>query len=296
MVKHLFEGHNISEEKKQDIVEIVKAHEEVINAADEVLKTQKNINDELAVMIVNIIICFNSISNTLKDPRVREWIEDFSKRLCDHSHPQYKTHVVRSWYLEKYVFIIELLVTKNLESVDRKMTEQLLKIYEIEEGQRIFSKTIWYKLLKILAHLQYLQDLLTTVVQIDKIFAFIIMAYANTGSENLSFLYFMKVVMLLTKKVNCNEIYNNSKYFKAKNGILEKFDKFFTANQNDTKDQLTTEIILYQIDYYKLLMNYQALHSFLNEKRVVKNLIQMLAVHTEPHMVKAISSALHDAS
>ena len=47
------------------------------------------------------------------------------------------------------------------------MTEQLLKIYEIEEGQRIFSKTIWYKLLKILAHLQYLQDILKDVDKID---------------------------------------------------------------------------------------------------------------------------------
>ena len=82
-------------------------------------------------MIVNIIICYNSISNTLKDERVREWIENFSKRLCEHS--QLKKDK-RSWYLEKYVFIIELLVTKNLEKVDQEMTKKLLKIYEIEEG------------------------------------------------------------------------------------------------------------------------------------------------------------------
>ena len=87
MVKHLFEGHNISAEQKEDIRDRVKDHEDVINAADDVLKLQKNISHELAVMIVNIIICFNSISNTLKDERVREWIEDFSKRLCDHSGP-----------------------------------------------------------------------------------------------------------------------------------------------------------------------------------------------------------------
>ena len=61
-------------------------------------------------------------------------------------------------------------------------------------------------------------------------------------------------------------------------------------------DALTTEIVLYQIDYYKLLMNFTSLHAHLNEKKVVKNLIHMLKVHTEPQMVKAISSALHDAS
>ena len=42
MVKHLFEGHNISEEKKQDIVDRVKENEDVIKAADEVLKNQHN--------------------------------------------------------------------------------------------------------------------------------------------------------------------------------------------------------------------------------------------------------------
>ena len=72
-------------------------------------------------MIVNIIICYNSISNTLKDERVREWIGSFSQRLCDVQ--QWKPQDKRSWYLEKYVFIIELLVTKNLEKVDKDMTK-----------------------------------------------------------------------------------------------------------------------------------------------------------------------------
>jgi hypothetical protein len=45
-------------------------------------------------------------------------------------------------------------VTKNLENVNKEMTEELLKIYEINlTNVSNFSKTIWYKLLKILAHL-----------------------------------------------------------------------------------------------------------------------------------------------
>ena len=58
--------------------------------------------------------------------------------------------------MEKYIFIIELLITKNLDKVDKQMTTDLLEIFDIDTTH--FTKTIWYKLLKILAHLQYLQD------------------------------------------------------------------------------------------------------------------------------------------
>ena len=57
--------------------------------------------------------------------------------------------------MERYVLIIELLVTKNLEKIDRGMTEELLKIYDIRDTKH-FTNTIWYKLMKILAHLQNL--------------------------------------------------------------------------------------------------------------------------------------------
>lgn len=58
--------------------------------------------------------------------------------------------------MEKYIFIIELLVTKNQDKVDRQLTSELLEIYNIDTTY--YTKTIWYKLLKILAHLQFLQD------------------------------------------------------------------------------------------------------------------------------------------
>ena len=37
--------------------------------------------DDLAIMIVNIIICYNSISNTLEQNKVQKWVGTFSKRL-----------------------------------------------------------------------------------------------------------------------------------------------------------------------------------------------------------------------
>ena len=109
--------------------------------------------DELAIIIVNIIICYNSISNKLDSERVKPWIQTFSERLIAASKKDFnKEEQARSWYMEKYVLIIELLVTKNLEKIDREMTLQLLKIYDIKDT-KYFTNTIWYKLMKILAHL-----------------------------------------------------------------------------------------------------------------------------------------------
>ena len=54
------------------------------------------------------------------------------------------------------------------------MTEKLLRIYE-NEGT--YSKTIWYKLLKILAHLPKLQEILFDNDKLAKIFGFVLTAY-----------------------------------------------------------------------------------------------------------------------
>lgn len=87
--------------------------------------------------------------------------------------------------------------------------------------------------------------------------------------EDLSFLYFLKVVMLLTKQYDIEEIYANSQYFKSKHGILDLFDQFFKKHHKVTNDALQTEIVLYQIDYYKLLMSFPKLFTHLNETKVV---------------------------
>ena len=246
MVKHLFEGQYGDKAEKDDIVEAATEQKAVIEQADRVLDSSRTQNNhDLAVIIVNIIICFNSIQNTLTKERVMKWIKDFSHRLCDHIiEPKHNPKQSHSWYLEKYVFIIELLVTKNLEIVDEEMTHELLKIYEINLANvSNFSKTIWYKLLKILAHLQHLQGSITEIGKIDQIFNFIIKAY-NMAREDLSFLYFLKVVMLLTKGY-LEEIYASSQYFKSKGGILDLFDQFFKKHHKVTSEALQTEIVLY---------------------------------------------------
>ena len=78
-------------------------------------------------MIVNIIICYNSISNNLDTSRVKSWISKFSERLVESSKPDFQRKPpTRSWYMEKYVFIIELLVTKNLDKIDKEITNDIL--------------------------------------------------------------------------------------------------------------------------------------------------------------------------
>ena len=158
--------------------------------------------------------------------------------------------------MEKYVFIIELLVTKNLDKIDKDMTKMLLKIYdlEIDNDTNFFTKTIWYKQLKILAHLQYLQDFTDNINSeySEVILHFIIEAYSR-ANENLSFLYFMKVVMLVCKKAPNNELYKKSDYFKK---VLEICHEFFKNNYQEKKDSLIIEIVLYLVNYFKFLMNF----------------------------------------
>ena len=105
------------------------------------------------------------------------------------------------------------------------MTKQLLKIYECDGS---YSKTIWYKLLKILAHLTSLQDIPFEYNEINEIFKFSLTAYQKTGEENLSFLYLMKVVMLLTKaRGDCDIIFENVSNYKL---ILTKLSVYFEKN------------------------------------------------------------------
>ena len=124
MVKNIYEG-GISQEHKNAIYQKVNQHEQVINVADNLLQNNQN-NDDLPIMIVNIIICFNSISNKLDSNRVKTWINNFSARLVDASKAEFSKKSFRQWYMEKYVFIIDLLVTKNLDKVDKEITNDVL--------------------------------------------------------------------------------------------------------------------------------------------------------------------------
>jgi hypothetical protein len=112
--------------------------------------------------------------------------------------------------MDKYVFILELLVSKNLDKLDRRMTEELLKIYKIDS--LLFNKMMFYKLLKILAHLHFLREV-SNPEQIDDVLEFMGSAYHNT-KDQLSFLFVMKVLLMITKDTDNSNLFNSSTAFK----------------------------------------------------------------------------------
>jgi len=196
-------------------------------------------------MIVNIIICYNSISNNLDAAVVKEWIQNFSRRLVESSKPDFPHKSTRVWYLEKYVFILELLVTKNLHKINQDITQDIQCILDVDTT--FFTKTIWYKLLKILAHLQYLQEI-RKQTDLEKIFTFIVNAYEK-ANENLCFYYFMKVILLIIKKVDNNVLFKASQFY---NQIFNKCVAFLKANYKEKTDPLVLEILVNSFPSYLL--------------------------------------------
>ncbi len=75
MIKNIYDG-NVSKDQQNAIFLQVTKRENIINDSDQLLKNCKNSEskDELAIIIVNIILCYNSISKKLDANRVRSWI------------------------------------------------------------------------------------------------------------------------------------------------------------------------------------------------------------------------------
>lgn len=74
--------------------------------------------------------------------------------------------------MEKYVFILELLVTKNIDRIEKDITMKLTEITKLDKTY--FSKTTWYKVVKILAHLRYLSVLFSEKDVFKNVFLFIL--------------------------------------------------------------------------------------------------------------------------
>ena len=76
--------------------------------------------------------------------------------------------------MEKYVFILELLVTKNIDKIEKDITLKLTEITKLDKTY--FNRTTWYKIVKILAHLRYLSILFNDKEIFRNIFTFILSA------------------------------------------------------------------------------------------------------------------------
>jgi len=71
----------------------------------------------------------------------------------------------------------------------------------------------------------------------------------------------MKVILLISKKTDNNTLYKTSAYFRQ---VLEICITAFGINLEAKEDPLILEILLYQIDFFKFMMNFGQLHGLLN--------------------------------
>jgi len=78
--------------------------------------------------------------------------------------------------------------------------------------------------------------------------------------------------------------------------MLLTINQFFEKQKHETQNELVMEILLYQIDYWRFLMNYQALHPIICQYKVIGTLISMLKVHKNEKIVRALSTTLQTAS
>jgi hypothetical protein len=91
---------------------------------------------------------------------------------------------------------------------------------------------------------------------LESIFKFIVSAYEKTN-ENLCFFYFMKVLLLIIKKIDNNALFKASKFYHIIFGCCAQFLK---ANYKEKVDPLILEVLLYLVDVFKFLFNFNLLH------------------------------------
>lgn len=55
------------------------------------------------------------------------------------------------WYMEKYVFICESLISKYIDDITPDVTLAVLQLFKIKDTSK-YTRSIWFKMLKILAN------------------------------------------------------------------------------------------------------------------------------------------------
>ena len=194
--------------------------------------------------------------------------------------------------MEKYVFILELLVTKNIDKIEKDTTLKLTEITKLDKVH--FNKTTWYKVVKILAHLRQLSILFSEKEIFKNIFTFILDACKH-AKENLCFYYIMKIVCQM-KRVEMHTLIRSANLMKEYSEFFDICTEFLKNNYQEKTDPLILEILLYVIEYYDYLLKFTELHDMLNDNNVIFIISSMLSIHDNKHILKAISVVLSNAS
>jgi hypothetical protein len=193
--------------------------------------------------------------------------------------------------MEKYVLILELLVTKNIDKIDKDVTKEITKITMLKNN---FNRTIWYKMVKILANLRYLYMLFNDKNYLKSIFEFILEAYKE-AKENLCFYYIMKILMQI-KKIDINIMVSSITTLTEYNDFFSICSDFLKNNYKEKNDPLILEILLYLIGYFDHLIKHNIFHDKINDNNIIFIISCMMSIHSNKYIMKAISSILANAS
>ena len=160
--------------------------------------------------------------------------------------------------MEKYVFILELLVTKNIDKIEKDITMKLTEITKLDKTY--FNRTTWYKIVKILAHLRYLSALFNDKETFKTIFTFILSA-CKIAKENLCFYYILKILSQM-KKIDMHSVIRSCNLMGEYGEFFDICSEFLKNNYQEKTDPLILEILLYVIDYFDYLLKYTELHGY----------------------------------
>ena len=86
----------------------------------------------------------------------------------------------------------------------------------------------------------------------------------------------MKVLLLITKDFDGNTLYKTSIHFRK---MIEECYTFLNAHYLEHTDKLTLEILLYLVNFFKNMLQYETLQKFIEQKKIINHFIEMLKVH-----------------
>lgn len=129
MIRNLHEGVHNNVKQRVSITKRVLEMKPVFDSAECVLDDDQFRDDgELAVIIVNLIICFNALTHIVDTSQLKRWLADFSGRFKS-AADSFGQGSNEKWFMTKYIFICEQLVSRYMEHITQDMVVCLLAIY-----------------------------------------------------------------------------------------------------------------------------------------------------------------------
>lgn len=250
-------------------------------------------DDELAVTIANIVICFNTVTDLVEHEHLAKWLTDFAERFV-HAASCPDSNINLKWYLEKYISLCELLVSKYPSVVSRKMTEDMLQIFGAQTTAN-FTRAVWFKLLKLLAGLKQLPALLQSTQYAglrEQLMQFAIKTYRATA-EPLCFIYFIRANSVLLQNCDVETMYQTSINFKQ---VLAISDEFSRRHSLLTDDLAALDGIACYFNLLKFLLGFPLMHKHIQANTHIGLAFEMMRTQKNPEVVRCLADFLIEAA